>query len=96
MKQVWKCDYCSDTSLNSDKILKHEPMCYWNPINKNCHTCEYSFEDGYEGCHDPGCEINLDAKKGERIGNCEGWKSNNTEYLRKLKLEKICKNLAKS
>ncbi len=96
MIQVWKCEYCLNTSLDSNKILNHEPKCYWNPINRNCHSCEHSFENGWDGCHEPGCNKNLNADKGEQFGNCEGWESNDKEYLRKLKLEKICKNLVKS
>ena len=93
MIQVWKCDHCHETSINSIKILEHEPKCSFNPINRNCHTCKYSFESGWDGCHEAGCDKNLDANKGERYGNCDGWETDDPEYLRKLKLEKINQKL---
>ena len=56
MKQVWKCDYCSQTDVVSDKILKHEPKCVFNKATKHCYTCKFSREDGYED-HIAGCDI---------------------------------------
>lgn len=95
MKQVWQCGFCCHTDVDHGKIMNHEPLCHYNPINRYCYTCKFAFEDGYE-YHLPGCEKKLDVYKGEDEGNCEGWESEDKEYLRKLKIENICKNLVKS
>lgn len=58
MIQVWKCEFCYNTSSDTDKILEHESKCSFNPINRNCHTCEHSFENGWDGYHEAGCEKN--------------------------------------
>ena len=42
MKQVWKCDHCSQTDIESDKILKHEVECSFNKSTKHCYTCKYA------------------------------------------------------
>lgn len=92
MKQVWKCDHCSKTSVYSDKIKDHELGCAFNPINKTCYSCEHHYD--YYGT--PSCVIGKDVCEGEDNGNCIGWLTDDKNELRKLKLEKICKNLAKS
>lgn len=76
MKQVWKCDHCSDTNEDKEVIEDHEKECNFNPKNKFCYTCKHSYEDGYPiGGHYAGCEIKLNAQKGESDGNCKGWEN---------------------
>jgi len=91
MKQVWKCDHCSKTDDDSDKILKHEPKCSFNKLNKKCYTCKYRFEAGYGGEHIPGCEINEDICRGEDDGNCPGWVYKYLEEDRDNKISDILK-----
>jgi hypothetical protein len=86
MIQVWKCDYCSTTDVDYKKIQHHEPTCSFNKLNKKCHTCKYSYEEGYNGEHIPGCEINHDTLIGEDDGNCPDWVY---EYLDEEREEKI-------
>lgn len=84
MKKVWKCDHCSHTQEKIFGMLEHEKNCSFNELNKKCFTCDHSREDGYE------CDLGLDTSKGEKKGNCSGWK--NLEWLknnRKEKLERI-------
>lgn len=73
MKQVWKCDHCSKTDVESDKILKHETECSFNKETKHCYTCKFSYEQGYGGVHFAGCEIGKDTLIGEDEGNCPHW-----------------------
>ncbi len=73
MKQVWKCDFCSDTHVDPKVIVEHETKCSFNKINKTGYTCTYGCEAGYGGEHSPGCEINEDICRGEDDGNCTGW-----------------------
>ncbi len=89
MKQVWKCDHCSKTDLDPDKILKHEPKCSFNKMNKKCYTCKYRFEAGYGGEHIPGCEIKEDIFRGEDDGNCPGWVYEYLDEERDKKLNDI-------
>jgi hypothetical protein len=91
MRQVWKCDYCSQTDVVSDKISKHEIECSFNKINKKCYTCKYRFEAGYGGEHIPGCEINEDICRGEDDGNCPGWVYEYLEEERDKKISDILK-----
>jgi hypothetical protein len=86
MKQVWKCDHCSQTNNDPDKILKHESVCVFNKITKHCYTCKFYYEAGYGGVHFPGCEIKKDAYKGEDDGDCDGWIY---KYLDKEREEKL-------
>ena len=41
MKKVWKCDFCTDTNVDKEKVKEHEDSCVFNPKNKSCHTCEF-------------------------------------------------------
>ena len=86
MKQVWKCDHCSQTHIDPDKISEHEPKCSFNKVNKKCYTCKFRYEAGYGGEHIPGCEINQDIYSGEDDGNCPGWVY---EYLEKERDDKL-------
>lgn len=86
MKQVWKCDHCSHTDIDSDKMAKHESECSFNKATKHCYTCKYHYEAGYGGEHIPGCEINADVYAGEDEGNCPHWVY---EYLDKEREEKL-------
>jgi hypothetical protein len=45
MMQVWKCDHCSRTDTNEDRIATHEGVCAFNPKTKHCYTCKYSYEE---------------------------------------------------
>jgi hypothetical protein len=88
MIQVWKCDFCSHTDLIPKKITEHEKDCSFNKANKKCHTCKFSYEEGWD-YHIPGCEINLDTFKGEEQGNCKGWIDENLDQERDNKLNKL-------
>lgn len=91
MRQVWKCDHCSQTDVESDKILKHEVECSFNKATKHCYTCKYSYEEGYGGDHIPGCEIGKDTFVGEDEGNCSGWFYRYLEEERDEKIDNILK-----
>lgn len=86
MKQVWKCDHCSKTSDNPDVISYHEPICSFNKETRHCYTCKFSYEEGYNGEHIPGCEVGADTLKGEDVGNCTHWIY---EYLEKERNDKL-------
>lgn len=81
MKQVWKCDHCSHTDIDSDKMAKHEPDCSFNKATKHCYTCKYHYEAGYGGC-----EVDADVYAGEGEGNCPHWVY---EYLEKERDDKL-------
>lgn len=85
MRQVWKCDHCSHIDVDPDKVLNHEPLCSFKKENKYCHTCKFSYEEGYES-HIAGCEIGKDTFLGEEEGNCPHWVY---EYLEEERDEKI-------
>ncbi len=87
MKQVWQCDFCSKTDIDSDVIKSHEPSCTFNKVNKTCYTCKFRYEAGYD-YHIPGCELDLDIYSGEDDGNCKGWVY---EYLDKERDDKLSK-----
>ncbi len=74
MKQVFKCDYCSQTDEKAESLLKHEAICGWNPLFKKCFTCVHECDDGYELFSVPACKINLDTIEGRDGVNCPGWK----------------------
>lgn len=88
MKQVWKCDFCSSTHVDSEKIKKHEVLCSFNKINKKCYTCKFRYEAGYNGEHIPGCELNLSTLEGEE-GNCSKWVYEYIDEERNDKLERL-------
>ena len=91
MKQVWKCDFCSTTSVSSEVITQHEPKCSFNKANKHCYTCKYHYEQGYYGEHIPGCEIDKDVLEGEDNGNCPYWVWENLDEDRDKKIEQVLK-----
>lgn len=88
MKSVWKCDHCSQTDIDGDKILKHEIDCSFNKSNKHCYTCKFSREDGYD-YHIRGCDINEDIFRGEDDGNCPGWVYEHIDEDRDNKLNEL-------
>jgi len=46
MKQVWKCDHCYKTDVDSEVIESHEPLCTSNPEIKGCWTCKHHVDEG--------------------------------------------------
>lgn len=48
MKQVWKCDFCSEHSSDPEITKAHELKCGFNPINKTCWTCKFHKTGGHE------------------------------------------------
>ena len=85
MQQVWKCDYCSDTNKNPEKIKAHEADCTFNPAKKSCYTCRHREDDGSHtfGFYNS-CQIGLETYEGEE-GNCEGWKIEIKDISKKVK-----------
>lgn len=69
MKQVWKCEYCSEANADSEVITQHESECVFNPEYKGCFTCEHSYWYFYIRT----CNLKLDTLKGEEQGNCTGY-----------------------
>jgi hypothetical protein len=72
MIHIFKCDYCYHFSDSLKEIETHEKECDFNPSNKKCLTCAYSWDSG----HDfpiPECEKHLSTIKGMEEGNCEEW-----------------------
>ena len=57
MKRVWKCDYCSETSIEENTMDAHEDGCSFNPKNKQCHSCghhdygPHTISGHMEECH---------------------------------------------
>ena len=87
MKLVWKCDFCTKTDADVNKISEHELSCSFNKITKKCYTCKFSYESRYD--HIPECEIGLDTMDGEDIGNCPGWVYKYLDEDRDKKLKEI-------
>lgn len=88
MIQVWKCDHCSQVNKDPDEILNHEVICSFNKLNKYCHTCKFSYEEGYD-YHIAGCEIGKNTLKGEEEGGCQWWVYKYLDEEREEKLNKI-------
>ena len=88
MIQVWKCEHCYYTDVNSTKVSRHEPKCSFNKANKKCFTCKYAYEAGYYDSI-PGCEIKLDTTIGREDGNCPGWVDEYLEEGRDKKINQI-------
>ena len=91
MKRVWKCDFCSSTHEMKVKIAEHEKECVFNPINKNCYSCEHHGDEGYYGDSCPVCAIKLSVIKGQDEGNCDGWEPSDISELRRMKLKQLNK-----
>lgn len=90
MKKVWQCDFCSHTEIDIEKMKDHEKRCSFDPMKRNCHTCEFLGDSGYEYSI-PYCEKKLDYMDYEDEGNCPGWNPYNIKILRKVKLANISK-----
>lgn len=90
MKRVWKCDFCSHTETDIEKMKRHEVKCSFDPIKRNCYTCEHYGDEGYEYSI-PYCEKNLDHLEYKDEGNCPGWHTGDIKVLRKIKLDNISK-----
>ena len=44
---AWKCDYCSETNRDKEKMKIHEKHCSSNIENKMCFMCSHYQEMGY-------------------------------------------------
>lgn len=78
MKTVYKCNYCSISSIDKKIIIKHEKDCSCNPANKKCYSCDH---------HMPWAQdiSNCDISDGELevthglLGTCPNWKAKREE-----------------
>ena len=41
MKQLFRCEYCSETGVE-EEIRAHEETCLWNYNKRSCFTCKYA------------------------------------------------------
>ena len=71
MKQVWKCDHCTDTDVNPDVISIHESNCRLNPATKDCGTCQNHKRVPYEMAWT--CTYGWDYED-EHTAPCPKWK----------------------
>ena len=87
---IYECEYCNKKRLiNKTQMKKHEDICWYNPKNKTCLTCNnYYYEAPYrephpelEGCPSEFiealkyCEVlHEDLEDRPRI-NCKHWKA---------------------
>jgi hypothetical protein len=39
--EAWQCDFCKDVKITRDQAATHEKLCWENPKNKACYTCQY-------------------------------------------------------
>ncbi len=46
MKNVFQCDFCHTTNVNSPPIIEHEKKCSFNPSLKQCWTCVHHVDEG--------------------------------------------------
>lgn len=76
MTEVFKCDYCSHFTQDSEEMRIHEAKCSFNPNNKTCFTCKYQWDSGYDFSI-PECEKNLSTLDGRDKGMCNGWEYEN-------------------
>jgi len=79
MKKVFQCDFCSTTRDTETDMELHEPVCSFNPINKQCWTCEHRTEEGasISGFWN-GCNLHNDIDHIEDFGEkglCKDWKT---------------------
>jgi hypothetical protein len=94
MKQVWKCDHCSQTNIDPNIIKEHEIKCSFNEHNKYCNTCDHHIWEGYgsDGWYE--CHIGKDYQTYEDDGNCPDWKNDDwTEEQRQIRENKITRIL---
>lgn len=92
MKQVWKCDFCSHTGSVSSDVKVHEDECTFNPINRDCYTCDHRTCGDYPGDGDQ-CKIHdsghfWEADDGEI--DCKDWTN---LKVRIDKIKKIKENI---
>ncbi len=69
----YKCDFCRKVYVRKASATKHEKTCFFNPGNRSCVTCGWSFDPDYstvEYCLKMNRAI---FQKGERVLGCEGW-----------------------
>lgn len=71
MKQVWKCDHCTDTG-SQEKIKKHETECYMNPAVKDCGSCKNHLPVPYEQAWQ--CKFGWDFED-EKSLPCKKWEA---------------------
>jgi hypothetical protein len=88
MKRVWKCDFCSHTEKDIEKMIIHENKCSFDPNKRNCHSCEFYGDEGYDYSI-PYCEKKLNHIEYEEDGNCPEWRTDDIKNLRKIKLDQL-------
>lgn len=86
MKQVWKCDFCSQTNDDPVKLKKHEENCSFNPIFRTCWSCVHHVTDYDSMTCDKGVKGYWNY---EDDGDCPEWETDDEKYLRYLKIKSI-------
>ena len=70
------CDFCKRFVRSSkERVVKHEPTCFSNPLRKSCRTCKEECWQDERRCS-KGLLINTSGEKYKDIGirwDCEGW-----------------------
>lgn len=70
-------DIITQVGDNVNSIAQHESVCSFNPDNRNCHSCKYSYIDGTATQSYIRCFKNIYFPLGSTLSNCVQWESKN-------------------
>ena len=65
MKQLFRCEYCSETGVE-EEIRAHEETCLWNYNKRSCWTCKHA----EKLVMNITCNGGVDLEKGKYMEGC--------------------------
>ncbi len=70
MKDIWKCDHCSQTNEDNLVMEEHEKSCRFNPLVKDCGSCKNNKEIAFS--MDRMCAYGVEFEEDKTLP-CEKW-----------------------
>ena len=97
MKLVWKCEHCSHTEVDEQKMKEHELSCVFSLANKHCYTCDnkYNYYDSelckvhYNGWPSKTDNAHLYYEAMEGKVKCKEWTNSESRTKKLLKLKDV-------
>lgn len=71
---IYECEHCKKIRyMNKYQMRGHEKICWYNPENKACNTCEHNYYDNRGRICELGIKNEDGTNKSKPQVDCESW-----------------------
>ena len=84
MKQLFRCEYCTEVGTE-EEIIKHEEECLYNYTKKSCWTCKHK-EGSFMTLK---CNAGVELESGKYMECCSKYAWDEKDYTSKSTFAKI-------